>query len=156
MKKIMLLTIATIMVFALSACKSEEKASVKDNLEVITEIEPAEKTEKAEETPGGIQEDGKGTVIPLSDAEKTYVLEQTTETWLAMSTDEKDAMVVLIGRWWEAVDGYIVEDYDDMVSVLDHQMEQYYKNKVDESVLETACDIYKLDITKYVVDNEHN
>lgn len=43
-----------------------------------------------------------------------------------------------------------------MVSVLDHQMEQYYKNKVDESVLETACDIYKLDITKYVVDNAHN
>ena len=150
MKKIMLLTIAAIMVLALSACKSEEKASVKDNLEVITEIEPAEKTEKAEETPSGIQEDGKGTVIPLSDAEKTYVLEQTTETWLAMSTDEKDAMVVLIGRWWEDNDGIVVEDYDDMVKVIDHQMEQYHKNGVNENLFNTVCEIYDVDNSAYI------
>ncbi len=150
MKKIMLLTIAAIMVFALSACKSEEKASVKDNPEVITEIEPAEKTEKSEETPGGIQEDGKGTVIPLSDAEKTYVLEQTTETWLAMSTDEKDAMVVLIGRWWEDKEDIIVEDYDDMIKKIDHQMEQYFKNGVNENLFNTVCEIYDVDKSIYI------
>ena len=49
MKKIMLLTIAAIMVFALSACKSEEKASVKDNPEVLTETAPTVETEKEDD-----------------------------------------------------------------------------------------------------------
>ena len=43
-------------------------------------------------------------------------------------------------------------DYDDMVAVLDHQMEQYYRNDVDEGLMSTACDIYGMDVSKYVVD----
>ena len=149
MKKIMILTIAAIMVFALSACKGEEKSPVKDNPEVLTETAPTVETEK-EDAPDGIQEDGKGKVIPLTVVEKAQVLEQTTETWLAMSADEKDAMVVLIGRWWEDNDGIVVEDYDVMGKVIDHQMEQYHKNGVNENLFNTVCEIYDVDNSTYI------
>lgn len=95
--------------------------------------------------------EGVGEVVPLTYEEKVYVLEQTTETWLAMTAEEKADFVVLIGRWWEDYENIIVEDYDEMVEVLDHQMEQYSKNGVmDASVFETACEIYEVDKTVYI------
>lgn len=153
MKRIITLLIATIMVLVLCACNDGENATVKDNSKVITENMPDDaKNGETEKEPEGIQADGKGEVIPLSDEEKAYVLEQTTEAWLAMDRDTKDALVVLIGRWWEECENIIVEDYDDMVAVLEHQMEQYHKNGIDESVFVTACDIYKADASKYTSD----
>lgn len=100
--------------------------------------------------PDGVNADGIGDVVPLSMEEMTYVLAQTTETWLAMDKDEKDALVVLIGRWWEDYENIIVEDYDEMVNVIDHQMEQYHKNGVDESLFVTVCDIYDMDVNVYI------
>jgi len=107
--------------------------------------------ESIEKEPEGIQADGKGEVIPLSKEEKTYVLEQTTESWLEMDRDAKDALVVLIGRWREECENVIIEDYDDMVKVIDHQMEQYSKNGVDESLFVTVCDIYDMDKSIYTI-----
>jgi hypothetical protein len=62
-------------------------------------------------------------------------------TWLEMTPAEKDDLVALVGRWLEDSSGFIVEDYDDLVVMLDHQMEQYFKNGVNEGVLATVCDI---------------
>lgn len=70
------------------------------------------------------------------------MMTQTTNTWLEMSRKEKDDLVALVGRSLEANYSFIVEDYDDLVVMLDHQMEQYYKNGVNESVLVTVCDSY--------------
>lgn len=102
--------------------------------------------------PSDMTGEGIGEVIALSEEEKAYVLEQTTNSWLELSQIEKDDLVVLIGRWWEDCEDYIVEDYDDMIAVLDHQMEQYYRNSVDAGVMETACDIYGRDVSKYVAE----
>lgn len=102
------------------------------------------------EKPDGINADGIGSVIPLTMEEMTYVLEQTTETWLAMTDEEKDSLVVLIGRWWEDYENVIVEDYDEMVECLNHQMEQYHKNGVDENLFVTVCDIYQIDKNIYI------
>ncbi|MBR5506707.1 MAG: copper amine oxidase N-terminal domain-containing protein [Clostridia bacterium] len=104
------------------------------------------------ESISGLDEDGKGEVIPLTYEEQVYVLEQTTETWLNMTAEEKEAYVVLIGRWWEDYENIIVEDYEDMVKVIDHQMEQYYKNAVNEYVFFTVCEIYEVDKNIYVVE----
>ncbi len=100
----------------------------------------------------GVNADGKGDVVPLVKEEMEYVLKQTTNSWLEMTKEEKDSYVVLVGRWWEDLENIIVEDYEDMVKVIDHQMEQYFKNKVDESVFNTACEIYKADKTKYTAE----
>ena len=100
--------------------------------------------------PSGINEDGIGSVIPLTDEEILFVLDQTTQSWLKMSKEEKDELVVYIGRWWEDCEGRIVEDYDDMVNVIDHQMEQYYRNNVNETLFDVVCDIYGVDKTLYV------
>ena len=78
-----------------------------------------------------------------------YVLDQKTEDWLAMTEEEKDNYVVLVGRWWEDYENLIVEDYDDMVKVVDHQMEQYHKNGVNDYVFYTICEIYDVDVTVY-------
>ena len=104
-----------------------------------------------EEIPSGINEDGIGEdpdfgegigeVIALSDEEREYVQKQTTNSWLEMTETEKDDLVVLIGRWLEESRNYIVEDYDELVAMLDHQMEQYYRNNVNESVFDTVIDI---------------
>lgn len=94
--------------------------------------------------------EGIGEVIPLSIEEIQYLTSQTTNSWLAMTPDEKSDIVTLIGRWWEEVDGYVVADYDQMVADLDHQMEQYYRNGVDAFLFDTACDIYGMDISKYI------
>ena len=101
------------------------------------------------EAPEGVNADGKGEVIPLSYEEMEYVLAQTTEDWLDMTKEEKDNYVVLVGRWWEDYENLIVEDYEDMVKVIDHQMEQYYKNDVNDFVFFTICEIYEIDATKY-------
>lgn len=103
------------------------------------------------ETPEGVDSDGIGTVVPLTDEEKTYLLSVTTEKWLDMSKEDKDALVVLIGRWREYCENIIVEDYDDMVKVIDHQMEQYFKNGVNESLFDTVCEIYTMDRSLYTV-----
>ena len=80
--------------------------------EELPEALPEEQPEvQPEEKPSGIHEDGMGydpdygegigEVIALSDEEKSYVLTQTTNTWLEMEKTEKDELVVLIGRWLE-------------------------------------------------------
>lgn len=101
------------------------------------------------EAPEGVNADGKGDVVPLSYEEMEYVLAQTTEDWLAMTKEEKDEFVVFVGRWWEDYENLIVEDYDDMVEVLDHQMEQYHKNGVSDYVFYTICELYDVDVTVY-------
>ena len=103
------------------------------------------------EAPSGIQDDGIGEdpsygegigeVVALSREEKAYVAAQDTHIWLELSREKKDDLVVLIGRWLEDDSGFIVEDYDDLVVMLDRQMEQYFKNGVNEGVLATVCDI---------------
>ena len=125
--------------------------SIKEDMaqkEPTTENKPSS-TENTR--PSGIQDDGRGEdpsfgegigeVIALSDAEKEYVAAQTTNTWLEMSQEKKDELVVLIGRWLEDASGFIVKDYEDLVVMLDRQMEQYFKNNVSEGVLDTVCDI---------------
>lgn len=103
------------------------------------------------EAPEGVDADGKGDVIPLSYEEMEYVLALTTEGWLAMSDEEKDDYVVLVGRWWEDYENLIVEDYEDMVKVIDHQMEQYHRNSVDYFVFLTICEIYDVDSSIYAI-----
>lgn len=151
------------MTFSMTACGNssennntevKQEETSKDNVDDVQEETSQDDAGDVQEEnePSGIEDDGIGEVVSLTAEEKTYVLGQTTNTWLELSQEEKDELVVLIGRWWEACEGYIVEDYDDMVVVLDHQMEQYYSNNVDEGLMSTACDIYGLDVSKYVVD----
>lgn len=104
--------------------------------------------------PSGIWEDGMGDdpmygegigeVIALTEAEQDYMLSQTTNTWLELTQIEKDDLVVLVGRWLEDTSGFIVPDYDELILMLDRQMEQYFRNGVDEGVLSTVKDIYGL------------
>ena len=83
-------------------------------------------------------------MVALTPDEESYMLAQTTNSWLEMTQQQKDDLVVLVGRTLEAFHGFIVEDYDDLVTMLDHQMEQYSKNGVDEGVLDTVRDIFGL------------
>lgn len=145
MKKIFALLVAAMMVVFVTACGDTNTGKEETEQKVET-AEPAPETK-----PSGIQDDGMGDdpsfgegigeVVALSDEEKGYVAAQTTKTWLEMSREKKDDLVVLIGRWLEDSSGFIVKDYDDLVVMLDRQMEQYSKNSVDESVLATVCDI---------------
>lgn len=104
---------------------------------------------KGEDRPSGVWDDGIGDVVPLSYAEMTYVLEQTTNDWLAMSDAEKEEFVMMVGRWWEDYENIIVEDYEEMIDMLNHQCETYYRNKVNEFVFLTVCDIYDMDVSVY-------
>ena len=104
------------------------------------------------QAPDGVNADGKGDVVPLTMEEMTYVLEQTTNSWLIMSEEEKAELVSLIARWWEDYENIIVEDLDEMVFALQHQMEQYYRNSVNDYVFYTACEIYDVDRSVYVVE----
>ena len=132
----------------------ESEIEQKGDKAAIEEVEEKE-TGKKEEVPSGIQEDGIGEdpefgegigeVISLSEEERTYMLEQTTNSWLEMTEIEKDDLVVLMGRWMEETKGYIVEDYDELILMLDHQMEQYYRNGIDESVIVTVFDILDME-----------
>lgn len=94
--------------------------------------------------------EGIGQTQPLTEDEKSYVLSIRTESWLELSQDQKAEVVALMARWWDVVDGYIVEDFDSVLADLDHQMETYFRNSVDEGIMQTACDIYGLDVAKYV------
>ena len=68
---------------------------------------------------GGEIGEGIGEVVALSDEEREYVQKQTTNSWLDMTEEAKDELVVLIGRWLEESSGYIVPDYDDLVAEAD-------------------------------------
>lgn len=119
--------------------------------EGIGEDQPVSKENEIGE---GIGEDGAGEGIgqslPLTEDEKSYVLSIRTESWLDLEEEKKYEVLFLMARWWDIVDGYIVEDYDSTLADLDHQMGTYFRNGVDEGILQTACDIYGLDASKYV------
>lgn len=159
MKKMIRMMVLFVFVLALAACGGD-KEETKSEIVVESESSNTESAEKdvPEEKPSGINEDGRGEdpdygegigeVIALSDEEKDYVLAQTTNSWLKMEQVEKDELVVLIGRWLEETRGYIVADYDELIVMLDRQMEQYYRNGVNEGVYETACDILGAGMSK--------
>ncbi len=94
--------------------------------------------------------EGIGVSQPLTQEEKDYVLSIRTESWLDLTQEKKEELISLMARWWDIVDGYVVEDFDSVLADLDHQMETYFRNSVDEGILPTACDIYGLDATKYI------
>ena len=94
--------------------------------------------------------EGIGETQPVTEDEKNYVLSIRTESWLDLEPEQKDEVLSIIARWWDLVDGYVVEDFDSVIADLDHQMETYFRNSVDEGILQTACDIYGLDVTKYI------
>ena len=95
--------------------------------------------------------EGIGKTQPLTDDEINYVLSLRTESWLALNQDQKSNVISLMARWWDVVDGYVVEDFDAVLADLDHQMETYYRNKVDEGIFQTACDIYSINISNYIM-----
>ncbi len=94
--------------------------------------------------------EGIGETQPLTEDEKSYVLSIRTQNWLDLKQAKKEEVIFLMARWWDLVDGYIVEDFDSVLADLDHQMETYSRNGVDEGILQTACDIYGLDASKYI------
>ena len=152
MKRISVLLLALTMVLSMTACGGSGTGSKSTEAPSTGTTEPAPAPSK----PSGVDEDGMGEdpnhgegigeVIALSDGEKEYVSAQTTNTWLEMSDQEKDELVVLVGRWLEDASGFVVEDYDDLVVMLDRQMEQYFKNGVNEGLLATVCDILGADM----------
>lgn len=97
-----------------------------------------------------IKSEGIGETQPVTEDEKNYVLSIRTESWLDLEPEQKDEVLSIIARWWDLVDGYVVEDFDSVLADLDHQMETYFRNSVDEGILQTACDIYGLDASKYI------
>lgn len=145
MKKMFVMILALVFALSLTACGGSKQDAVtpEQNTEPGTEVETA---------PSGVEDDGIGEdpsfgegigeVVALTPEEESYMLAQTTNSWLKLSRQEKDDLVVLVGRSLEASDGFIVENYDDLVAMLDHQMEQYFRNSVDEGVLATVRDIY--------------
>lgn len=89
----------------------------------------------------------------LTDEELKYVSEQTTEDWVAMSDDEKIELVQLIADWWNE-NGDTVEDEDAaIVKAIDEKMQEYKKDNKDEYVFDAACELYKIDVTKYVKED---
>jgi len=143
MKKYFALILTFIMALSVAACSADKKEEAKTESETVTST-VTEEIEKEEEIIVSTTEDGVGEAVPLTEGETDYLLSQTTNTWLEMSEMEKGDFVVLIGRYFELNYGYIVEDYDEMVIMLDFQLEKYFRNGVDEAVLATACDIYGL------------
>lgn len=100
----------------------------------------------------GVGEEGEGIgqTQPLTENEMNYVLSFRTQSWLSLKPEQKANVVSLIARWWDDCEEYVVEDMDAMLADLDHQMETYFRNNTDEGVFETACDIYGIDVTKYI------
>ncbi len=94
--------------------------------------------------------EGIGESQPVTEDEKNYVLSIRTESWLDLKQEQKEEIISIMARWWDVVDGYVVEDFEAVLADLDHQMETYFRNGVDEGILQTACDIYGLDISKYI------
>lgn len=100
----------------------------------------------------GMGEDGEGIgqSKPVTADEINYVLSFRTKSWLALKQTQKEAVISIMARWWDEVDGYVVADFDAVLADLDHQMETYSRNNVDEGVFQTACDIYQLDLSHYI------
>ncbi len=98
----------------------------------------------------GEEGEGIGETQPLTENEMNYVLSFRTKSWLDLKPEQKANVVSLIARWWDDYEGYVVEDLDAMLADLDHQMETYFRNNVDEGVFQTACDIYQRDVSKYL------
>lgn len=98
-----------------------------------------------------IDGEGIGVTQPVTQDEINYVISFRTKSWLELRTEQKEIVVSIIARWWDEVDGYVVEDFDEMLAALDHQMETYSRNNVDEGVFQTACDIYEIDVSKYIM-----
>ena len=142
-----------------------ENENIPDVVEDEEEISEITDDEKEEEI-SGINDDGKGEeisglnddgigydpsygegigeVLALTPEEESYMLAQTTNTWLEMSQQDKDDLVVLIGRTLEATNNFIVPDYDELVMMLDNQTEKYFRNGVNESILDTVRSIYSI------------
>ena len=157
MKKIFVMALTLACTLSLTACGNSQKEEAVSKQEVQTETEDKSipsvaKDDVIEEEISGINDDGIGydpnhgegigEVIALTPEEESYMLAQTTNTWLKMNQQDKDDLVVLIGRTLEAAHNYIVADYDELVMMLDNQMEKYYRNGVNDSVLNTVHDIY--------------
>ena len=100
----------------------------------------------------GIGEDGEGIGMtqPVTQEEMSYVLSFRTKSWLNLKQEQKERVVAIIARWLDEVDGYVVEDLDEMLQSLDHQMETYFRNNTDEGVFHTVCDIYGIDVSKFI------
>ena len=145
MKRIFTMLMALALTFSLTACGNSGKDTPPpqpENTPTPEVTAPAQPEEPVvDEAPSGIQDDGIGQVIPLTEDEKASVLSHSTYTWLELTQIEKDELVVLMGRGLEDSNGYIVADYDDLIVMLDHQMEQCFRNGVDEGILHTTCDI---------------
>ncbi len=94
--------------------------------------------------------EGIGESLPVTEDERNYVLSIRTQSWLDLKQEQKEEVVSIMARWWDVVDGYVVEDFDAVLADLDYQMGTYSRNSVDEGILQTACDIYGLDVSKYI------
>jgi len=94
--------------------------------------------------------EGIGETTPITNAEISYILSFRTQGWLNLTDTQQDNVVSLIARWWELVDGYVVPDLDELKQDLNHQMETYFRNKVDASLFETACDIRDINTSIYL------
>ena len=156
---------------SLTACGNSKKEETVSKQETQAETEDKSipnvaEDEEIKEEISGIQDDGKGEeisginddgigydpdhaegigeVLALTPEEESYMLAQTTNTWLEMSQQDKDDLVVLIGRTLEAANNFIVPDYDELVMMLDNQTEKYFRNGVNESVLDTVRSIYRI------------
>lgn len=125
--------------------------------EGIGETQPVAEKKQSNESKGQSQPvaeknqsgEGVGQSLPVTEDEKDYVLSISTASWLELNQDQKYEVIFIMARWWDIVDGYVVEDFESVLADLDHQMETYFRNGVDEGVLQTACDIYGLDISRY-------
>ncbi len=120
--------------------------------EGIGETQPVtEEGEGIGETQPVIEEgEGIGETQSVTENERNYVLSIRTQSWLDLKQEQKEEVISIMARWWDVVDGYIVENFDSVLADLDHQMETYSRNGVDEGILQTACDIYGLDVSKYI------
>jgi hypothetical protein len=94
--------------------------------------------------------EGIGTTTPITNAEISYILSFKTQSWLDLTDNQQDNVVSLIARWWELVDGYVVPDLDALKQDLNHQMATYFRNEVNASLFETACDIRVINTNKYL------
>ncbi len=94
--------------------------------------------------------EGIGETIPITNEEISYVLRFRTQSWLDLTDTEQDKVVSLIARWWELVDGYADPDLDRLKQDLNHQMSTYFRNQVNISLFETACDIRDINPSIYL------
>lgn len=94
---------------------------------------------------------GIGQSRTVTEDEINYVLSFRTKSWLALNREQKEKLVSIMTRWWDEVSGYVLEDFDAALADLDHQMETYFRNGVDEGVFQTACDIYGIDLSRYIM-----